>query len=333
MTIARGAARLAQRGRRLRRTPGLRALVRETRLHPQMLVQPLFVRHGHELREEIGAMPGQFRLSPDELPAEAVRLRAAGVRSVLLFGLPAAKDEQGSGAWADDGIVQQALRTLRDADPQLTLIADVCLCEYTSHGHCGVLHGDAVDNDATLELLARSAVSLSAAGADIVAPSAMMDGQVAAIRAALDDAGHEATAILAYAAKHASAFYGPFREAADSAPQRGDRRSYQMDAANGREALREIDSDLAEGADMIMVKPALPALDLVAAARARTNVPIAAYQVSGEYASLVAAAQNGWLDRRAAALETLTAIARAGADVIVTYFAAEAAAWLSEESG
>jgi porphobilinogen synthase len=333
MTITRGAVRLTQRGRRLRRTPGLRDLVRETRLHPQMLVQPLFVRPGHELREEIGAMPGQFRLSPDELPAEAARLRAAGVRSVLLFGLPAAKDEQGSGAWADDGVVQQALRTLRDADPQLTLIADVCLCEYTSHGHCGVLRGDAVDNDATLELLARSAVSLTAAGADIVAPSAMMDGQVAAIRDALDDAGHQATAILAYAAKHASAFYGPFREAADSAPQRGDRRSYQMDAANGREALREIDSDLAEGADMIMVKPALPALDLVAAARARTNVPIAAYQVSGEYASLVAAAQNGWLDRRAAALETLTAIARAGADVIVTYFAAEAAAWLSEEGG
>jgi porphobilinogen synthase len=320
------------RGRRLRRTAGLRNLVRQTRLHPGMLVQPLFVRLGHEVREEIDAMPGQFRLSPDELPAEARRLRAAGVRAVLLFGLPARKDEQGSGAWSDDGIVQQALRALRDADPELTLIADVCLCEYTSHGHCGILRDDTVDNDATLPLLAETAVSLAAAGADIVAPSAMMDGQVLAIRSALDQAGMIETAILAYAAKHASAFYGPFREAADSAPQRGDRRAYQMDAANGREALREIDADVAEGADMVMVKPALPALDLIARARARTNLPIAAYQVSGEYASLVAAAQNGWLDRRAAALESLTAIARAGADLIITYFAAEAAAWIREEN-
>jgi porphobilinogen synthase len=320
------------RGRRLRRTAGLRNLVRQTRLHPGMLVQPLFVRLGHEVREEIDAMPGQFRLSPDELPAEARRLRAAGVRAVLLFGLPARKDEQGSGAWSDDGIVQQALRALRDADPELTLIADVCLCEYTSHGHCGILRDDTVDNDATLPLLAETAVSLAAAGADIVAPSAMMDGQVLAIRSALDQAGMIETAILAYAAKHASAFYGPFREAADSAPQRGDRRAYQMDAANGREALREIDADVAEGADMVMVKPALPALDLIAGARARTNLPIAAYQVSGEYASLVAAAQNGWLDRRAAALESLTAIARAGADLIITYFAAEAAAWIREEN-
>ncbi len=326
-----GKARLAQRGRRLRRTPGLRGLVRETRLHPDMLVQPLFVRPGHEVREEIGAMPGQFRLSPDELPAEARRLRKAGVRAVLLFGLPQSKNEEGSGAWTDDGIVQQALRTLRAADPGLTLIADVCLCEYTSHGHCGVLRGDSIDNDATLPLLARTAVSLGEAGADIVAPSAMMDGQVAVIRAALDDTGHEQIAILAYAAKHASAFYGPFREAADSAPQRGGRKSYQMDPANGREALREIDADVAEGADMILVKPALPGLDLVAAARARTNLPIAAYQVSGEYASIVAAAQNGWLDRRAAAVESLTAIGRAGADVIVTYFAAEAAGWLRDE--
>jgi porphobilinogen synthase len=305
--------------------------VRETRLHPDMLVQPLFVRPGHEVREEIGAMPGQFRLSPDELPAEAARLRAAGVGAVLLFGLPGDKDDQGSGAWADDGIVQQALRTLRAADPELTLIADVCLCEYTGHGHCGVIAGDTVDNDATLPLLARSAISLAAAGADVVAPSAMMDGQVAAIRRALDGEGRQDVAILAYAAKHASAFYGPFRDAADSAPQRGDRKSYQMDPANGREALREIDADLAEGADMIMVTPALPALDILAAARGRTNVPLAAYQVSGEYASLVAAAQNGWLDRRAAALESLTAIARAGADLIITYFAAEAAEWLRKE--
>jgi porphobilinogen synthase len=331
MTLTRSSVDLALRGRRLRRTPGLRRLVRETRLHPDMLVQPLFVRPGHEVREEIGAMPGQFRLSPDELPAEAARLRAAGVGAVLLFGLPGDKDDQGSGAWADDGIVQQALRTLRAADPELTLIADVCLCEYTSHGHCGVIAGDTVDNDATLPLLARSAISLAAAGADVVAPSAMMDGQVAAIRRALDGEGRQDVAILAYAAKHASAFYGPFRDAADSAPQRGDRKSYQMDPANGREALREIDADLAEGADMIMVKPALPALDILAAARGRTNVPLAAYQVSGEYASLVAAAQNGWLDRRAAALESLTAIARAGADLIITYFAAEAAEWLRKE--
>jgi len=331
MTLTRSSVDVALRGRRLRRTPGLRRLVRETRLHPDMLVQPLFVRPGHEVREEIGAMPGQFRLSPDELTAEAARLRDAGVGAVLLFGLPGDKDDQGSGAWADDGIVQQALRTLRAADPELTLIADVCLCEYTSHGHCGVLAGDTIDNDATLPLLARSAVSLAAAGADIVAPSAMMDGQVAAIRRALDGEGRQDVAILAYAAKHASAFYGPFRDAADSAPQRGDRKSYQMDPANGREALREIDADLAEGADMIMVKPALPALDILAAARGRTNVPLAAYQVSGEYASLVAAAQNGWLDRRAAALESLTAIARAGADLIITYFAAEAAEWLRKE--
>jgi porphobilinogen synthase len=332
MTLIGHPSAVGMRGRRLRRSPTVRALVRETRLHPAMLVQPLFVRAGHELREEIGAMPGQFRLSPDELPAEARRLRAAGVRTVLLFGLPATKDEQGSGAWADDGIVQQALRVLRGADQELTLIADVCLCEYTSHGHCGVLRGDAIDNDATLPLLAQAAVSLATAGADVVAPSAMMDGQVAAIRTALDQADMAETAVLAYAAKHASAFYGPFREAADSAPARGDRKAYQMDPANGREALREIDADVAEGADVVMVKPALPALDLIAAARARTNVPIAAYQVSGEYASLVAAAQNGWLNRRAVALESLTAIARAGADLIITYFAAEAAAWIREEN-
>ena len=321
---------LTARGRRMRRTPALRELVRETRLNPSMLVQPLFVRAGTGVREEIGAMPGQFRLSIDRLAAEAARLRAVGVHSVLLFGLPATKDADGSGAWTDDGIVQQALRELRAVDPEMVLIADVCLCGYTSHGHCGVLRGETVANDATLDLLARSAVSLARAGADIVAPSAMMDGQVAAIRAALDADDLADTAILAYAAKHASAFYGPFREAADSAPAFGDRRSYQMDTANGREALREIDTDLAEGADAIMIKPALPALDLVAAARARTSVPIAAYQVSGEYASIVAAAQNGWLDRRAAALESLTAIARAGAGIIVTYFAAEAAGWLAE---
>jgi porphobilinogen synthase len=337
LTLESGSAmEIALRGRRLRRTPALRGLVRETRLHPAMLVQPLFIQAGTTGREPIGAMPGQGRLGVAALSEEVGRLRSAGVRSVLLFGLPSAKDAIGSGAWAADGIVQDGIRALRAADRELVIIADVCLCEYTSHGHCGILAGggeDAtVDNDASLELLARTAVSLAQAGADIVAPSAMMDGQVAAIRAALDEAGHGQTAILAYAAKHASAFYGPFREAADSAPAFGDRRSYQMDPANGREARKEIDADLAEGADMVMIKPALPSLDLVAAARARTDVPIAAYQVSGEYAAICAAAANGWLDRRAAALESLVAIARAGADIIVTYFAAEAAVWLRDEA-
>jgi porphobilinogen synthase len=332
-----GRLEVALRGRRLRRTRALRGLVRETRLHPEMLVQPLFIQAGTAGREPIRAMPGQDRLGLAELPHEVARLKAAGVRSVLLFGLPSVKDAIGSGAWAADGIVQEGIRLLRAADPELVIIADVCLCEYTSHGHCGILAGSGedatVDNDGSLELLARTALSLAEAGADIVAPSAMMDGQVAAIRAALDEGGHDQTAILAYAAKHASAFYGPFREAADSAPAFGDRRSYQMDPANGREALREIDADLAEGADMVMVKPALPSLDLVAAARARANLPIAAYQVSGEYAAICAAAANGWLDRRAAALESLVAIARAGADIIVTYFAAEAAGWLREDAG
>jgi porphobilinogen synthase len=336
LTLETGSAlEIALRGRRLRRTPALRGLVRETRLHPQMLVQPLFIQAGANGREPIAAMPGQDRLGLPVLAEETARLRAAGVRSVLLFGLPSSKDAIGSSAWAADGIVQEGIRALRAADRELVIIADVCLCEYTSHGHCGVLAGSGedavVDNDASLDLLARSAVSLAEAGADILAPSAMMDGQVAAIRAALDEAGHGQTAILAYAAKHASAFYGPFREAADSAPAFGDRRSYQMDPANGREALREIDADVAEGADIIMIKPALPSLDLVAAARARTNLPIAAYQVSGEYAAMCAAAANGWLDRRAVALESLVAIARAGADIIVTYFAAEAASWLRNE--
>lgn len=313
-------------GRRLRRTPALRELVRETRLHPAMLVAPLFIRPGHGIREEIGSMPGQHRISVDELSAEANRLLEVGVKSVLLFGLPESKDPQGTGAWADDGIVQQGILELRRAvGDELVVIADVCLCEYTSHGHCGVLRDTSVDNNATLPLLARTAVSLADAGADIAAPSAMMDGQVAAIREVLPD-----TPILAYAAKHASAFYGPFREAADSAPAFGDRRSYQVDPANGREAVSEILADIDEGADMIMVKPALPALDLVAAARAATTVPVAAYQVSGEYAAICAAAEHGWLDRRAAALESLTAIARAGAGMIVTYFALEAAAWLRE---
>jgi porphobilinogen synthase len=327
MTAAAGAFR----GRRLRRTASLRALVRETRLHPSMLMQPLFVRPGTGVREPIASMPGQHRLSVDELAREADRLLQAGVTSVLLFGLPDTKDAEGSGAWTDDGIVQRAIAELRrSGGEELAIVADVCLCEYTSHGHCGVIRDASVDNDATLPLLARTAVSLANAGADVVAPSAMMDAQVAAIRAALDREGLAQTAILAYAAKHASAFYGPFREAADSAPAFGDRRSYQMDPANGRQALGEIRADLDEGADMIMIKPALPALDLVAAAHASTTVPIAAYQVSGEYAAIVAAAERGWLDRRAAALESLTAIARAGAGVLVTYFALEAAGWLRE---
>jgi porphobilinogen synthase len=320
------------RGRRLRRSPALRGLVRETRLDAAMLVAPLFVRAGAGAREEIASMPGQHRYGVDGLVREANRLVATGVRSVLLFGLPEEKDADGRGAWDDAGIVQSAVRALRmELGDEVAIIADVCLCEYTSHGHCGVVRDATIDNDATLPLLARAAASLAEAGADVVAPSAMMDGQVAAIRAALDAAGATDTAILAYAAKHASAFYGPFRDAADSAPSFGDRRAYQQDPANGREALAEIAADLAEGADAVMIKPALPALDLVAAARAATDAPVAAYQVSGEYAAIVAAADHGWLDRRAAVLETLTAIARAGAGIVVTYFAAEAAAWLREE--
>ena len=319
------------RGRRLRRTPALRSLVRETRLHPSMLVAPLFVRPGTGIREEIASMPGQHRLSPDEVVRQAHGLIHAGVRSVLLFGLPAAKDAGGSGAWDPDGPVPAAIRALRaELGDELAVIADVCLCEYTSHGHCGILRDATIDNDATLPRLAQASVVLAEAGADIVAPSAMMDGQVAAIRAALDAAGSSDTAVLAYASKHASAFYGPFRDAADSAPAFGDRRAYQMDAANGREAMREIAADVAEGADMVMIKPALPCLDLVAAVRHAIDLPIAAYQVSGEYAAICAAAERGWLDRRAAALESLTSIARAGAGIIVTYFAAEAAAWMAE---
>jgi porphobilinogen synthase len=323
---------LAHHGRRLRRTRALRELVRETHLHPSMLVQPLFVHPRSHVREPISSMPGQARLSVDGLAREAEALVAAGVGSILLFGLPEMKDAEGSGAWDHDGIVQRAIHGVRAAvGDQLAVIADVCLCEYTSHGHCGVLRGDTVDNDASLDLLGQTAASLAAAGADIVAPSAMMDGQVAALRAALDLDGLGDTAVMAYAAKHASAFYGPFREAADSAPVFGDRRTYQMDPANGREALLELAADVAEGADLVMIKPALPALDLVAAARARFAVPIAAYQVSGEYAAIVAAAERGWLDRRAAALESLTAIARAGAGIVVSYFATDAVGWLREE--
>lgn len=324
---------LIQRPRRLRRTPALRRLVRETRLHPAQLVAPLFVRPGSAIREPITSLPGQFRLSVDETVHEAERLALLGVGGLLLFGLPAAKDEEGSGAWIEEGIVQQALRALRDADLPLVLMADTCLCEYTSHGHCGpLLPTGTVDNDPALVLLARTAVAQAQAGADIVAPSAMMDGQVAAIRAALDAAGHDAVAIMAYAAKTASAFYGPFREAADSAPAMGDRRGYQMDVANGREARRETALDVAQGADILLVKPALPQLDIVAATRATYSLPVAAYHVSGEYAMVHAAADRGWVDGRAVLTESVTAIVRAGADIVITYAAADLAGWLAEGS-
>jgi porphobilinogen synthase len=317
--------------RRLRASEALRALVRETRLSPESFVYPLFVTHGENVRREIESMPGQYHLSLDQLPAEAEELRALGIPAVLLFGLPAAKDDAGSEAYDDDGIVQRAVATLKAAAPDLAVITDVCLCEYTTHGHCGVVTPDGdVDNDATLPLLARTAVSHARAGADIVAPSDMMDGRVAAIRQSLDDAGLTSTPIMSYAAKQASAFYGPFRVAAGSAPQFGDRRAYQMDPANAREAMREIEADIAEGADIVMVKPALPNLDLIARARQRFDLPLAAYNVSGEYAMLKAAAAAGYLDERLAVLEVLTAIRRAGADFTITYHAKEAGRWLRE---
>ena len=320
------------RFRRLRRSQALRDLVRETRLSPRQFVYPLFVSHGEGVRREIESMPGQYQLSLDMLDAEAGELRSLGIPAVLLFGLPASKDDAGSEAYADDGIVQRAVRELKSASggPGLAVITDVCLCEYTSHGHCGIVVDGEVDNDQTLPLLARTAVSHARAGADIVAPSDMMDGRVAAIRAALDEAGLASTPIMAYAAKQASAFYGPFRVAAESAPQFGDRRGYQMDPANAREAMREIEADIEEGADIVMVKPALPNLDLIARARDRFELPLAAYNVSGEYAMVKAAAAAGYLDERSVTLEVLTAIRRAGADVIITYHAKEAARWLAE---
>jgi len=316
--------------RRLRRTEPLRALVRETTVTPGDLIYPLFLCPGQGVRREVGSMPGVFQLSVDEAVREAESAAQLGLGGLLLFGLPHDKDEQGSGAWDDDGIVQQGLRALKEspAAKKLVLIADVCLCEYTSHGHCGMVletrDGFEVENDPTLDLLSQTAVSLASAGADIVAPSDMMDGRVGAIRHLLDDQGFELTPILSYASKFASAFYGPFREAADSAPQFGDRKTYQMDGANLREALREIDLDLEEGADMILMKPAMPYLDVIRAARERVDVPIGAYQVSGEYAMLQAAFQKGWLDHDRAILESLVSIRRAGADFIVTYFAKEA---------
>jgi len=311
--------------RRLRASESLRSLIRETRLAPSQFVLPLFVCPGEGVRREIGAMPGNYQLSIDELVKECAEARSLGIGGVILFGIPETKDETASGAYADDGIVQRAVRAIKKEVPGLVVITDVCNCEYTSHGHCGKVVGGDVDNDATLVWLAASAVSHARAGADIVAPSDMMDGRVAAIRKALDENGFQNTPILSYAAKFASVFYGPFREAAESAPQFGDRRSYQMDPANGREAMREIELDLEEGADMIMVKPAMPYLDLIRMARDRLDVPIAAYQVSGEFSMIVAAARNGWLDGERAMLESLTAIRRAGAGVILTYFAKAAA--------
>jgi porphobilinogen synthase len=325
----------ASRMRRMRRSEPLRALVRETALDPGDLIYPLFICPGKGVRNPVSSMPGVFNLSVDEAVREAEEAARLGLGGLLLFGLPATKDERGTGAWDDNGIVQQALRALKksDAAKKLVLIADVCLCEYTTHGHCGVVvksGGDFdVDNDPTLELLARTAVSQAKAGADVVAPSDMMDGRVAAIRRALDTEGYAQTPILSYASKFASAFYGPFREAADSAPQFGDRKTYQMDGANLREALREIDLDIEEGADMILMKPAMPYLDVVRAARERVDVPIGAYQVSGEYSMLQAAFEKGWLDRDRAMIESLLGLRRAGADFIVTYFAKEAAKLLA----
>ena len=319
------------RGRRNRRTAALRSMVRETRLSVDSFMYPMFVTHGTNVRQPIEPMPGIFQLSVDQLEAEVNEVAGLGIRSVLLFGIPADKNARGTGGYAEDGIVQEATRAIKAAQPGLLVATDVCLCGYTDHGHCGILLDDGtVDNDATLELLAQTAVSHVEAGADIVAPSAMMDGQVAAIRRALDSGGHESITLLAYAAKYASAFYGPFRVAAESAPQQGDRRSYQMDPANGREAMREIAADIEEGADIVMVKPALAYLDVIRMARGMSSVPVAAYNVSGEYAMVKAAAANGWLDEKQATLETLTAITRAGADIILTYHAKEAARWLSE---
>ena len=319
---------LIHRPRRLRRSAAIRLLVREARLSRDDFVLPLFVCAGKSVRREVSSMPGVFNLSVDEVTEEASSAFDKGVRSVILFGLPEAKDELASGAYAEDGVVQQAIRAIRAAVPELVVIADTCLCEYTSHGHCGVVRGGEVLNDESLELIARTALSQAEAGADIVGPSAMMDGQVAAIRETLDASGFEQVAIMAYAVKYASAFYGPFREAADSAPAFGDRRAYQMDPPNAREAMREAELDYAEGADILMVKPASVYLDILKTVRDRFDVPVAAYHVSGEYALIKAAAQKGWIDEERVMLETLTSIKRAGADIILTYYAREAIAAL-----
>jgi len=319
--------------RRLRRTEAIRRLVAETALSPSELVCPLFVIHGRGVKNEIESMPGIYQFSVDLLTQEARDVAALGIKAVILFGIPESKDDVGSGAYDPDGVVQQAIHVIKESPSDLAVITDVCLCEYTSHGHCGVVADGEVDNDRTLELLARTALSHAEAGADIVAPSAMMDGRVAAIRAALDAAGHETTPIMAYSAKYASAFYGPFRDAAESAPQFGDRRSYQMDPPNAREALREVEQDIAEGADMVMVKPALAYLDVIRRVRDRFDHPLAAYNVSGEYSMVKAAAARGWLDERRTVTEILTAVKRAGADIIITYHAREAAGWLGGKGG
>jgi porphobilinogen synthase len=322
----------AVRHRRLRRTEGIRRLVREAVPRPSQLVLPMFAVEGTGIRQPVDALPGVSRLSPDLLVEDARIAHEAGIGGVLLFGVTDQKDPLASSAHADDGVVQQAVRALKAALPDLVVITDVCLCAYTDHGHCGVLdHDGEVANDASLEVLARTAVSHADAGADIVAPSDMMDGRVAAIRQGLDDAGHEGVAIMSYSAKYASAFYGPFREAAGSAPGHGDRRGYQMDPPNAREAVREVREDEVEGADMVMVKPAATYLDVISAVRAATDLPVAAYHVSGEYSMLKAAAERGWLDERRAMLETLTAIVRAGADIVITYAAVDAARWIREE--
>ena len=316
--------------RRLRRSESLRTLVRETQVEAGDFIYPIFVVEGKGIQQEIASMPGISRYSPDRLPLEVEEVAKLGIPAVLLFGIPEHKDETGSSGYHPDGVIQQAIRTIKKAMPEIIVITDVCLCEYTSHGHCGIVVNGQVDNDRTLPLLAKMAISHTEAGADIVAPSDMMDGRVKVIREALDEKGYEHVPILSYAAKYASAFYGPFREAAESVPQFGDRRAYQMDPSNVREALREVAQDIAEGADIIMVKPALAYLDVIRQVRDNFNYPLAAYNVSGEYAMVKAAAQNGWLEERRTVLETLTAIKRAGADIIVTYHAKEAARWLQE---
>ena len=320
---------LIRRPRRLRRTEAMRALVRETRLTPDDFIYPLFVCEGEGVRREIGSMPGCFNLSIDELVREVEAARTVGVRSVMLFGVPDAKDPAGSGGYAEDGITQRAIRALKREAKDVIVIADNCLCEYTDHGHCGVIENGEVLNDPTLDLLARAAVSQAEAGADVIAPSNMMDGFVEAIRGALDDSGFENIPIMSYAVKYASAFYGPFREAAQSAPRFGDRKGYQMDPANAREAMHEAELDFEQGADILMVKPALPYLDIIRAVRERFDVPIAAYQVSGEYAMIKAAAAAGWIDEQRVVMESLISIKRAGADMILTYFAREVSAQLA----
>ncbi|MEI7925906.1 MAG: porphobilinogen synthase [Chloroflexota bacterium] len=320
------------RTRRTRSTETLRSLVRETRLDPAQFIYPMFVTHGTNVRTPIDSMPGQYQLSLDQMEREARELREVGVRAVLLFGLPADKDPEGTEAYAPDGIVQMAVRELKRVDPDLVVIVDVCLCEYTDHGHCGLLTPTGeVDNDPSLTLLSRMAVTCAEAGADIIAPSDMMDGRIGAIREALDEAGFESLPIMAYSAKYASGFYGPFREAAGSTPQFGDRRGYQMDPANGREARREVQADTEEWADITMVKPALAYLDVIRDVREHTDLPLAAYNVSGEYAMVKAAAGNNWIEERRIVLEILTAIARAGASIIITYHAKDAARWIRED--